>query len=160
MGAVSCAVSRGPPAPVCPMPMPQLPPDDSKPLVAFTPPVNLVPGFLFRVETAGAQVVAFCGGVLDREDAAALVQPELMKLHEAIVAARRESVRLELCDVSYMNSNGIKAFASWFLKAEGSREHSYVIDLVYDPGISWQRWSVGALQVLTPRALRLVPRRR
>lgn len=121
--------------------------------------MSLVPGFNFQVASEGALYVAHCSGVLDGEDAAAKVQPELMKLHDTIVASRVHLVRLELQDVSYMNSNGIKAFATWFLKAEGSREHSYAIDLVYDPQVSWQRWSVGALQVLTPRALRLVPKR-
>jgi hypothetical protein len=119
----------------------------------------LVPGFNLRVAFDGGHPVAHCSGVLDGEDAAAKLQPELMKLHEAIIAAGAKAVRLELCDVSYMNSNGIKAFAVWFLKAEGSREHPYSIDLVYNPEVSWQRWSVGALQVLTPRTLRLVPKR-
>lgn len=121
-------------------------------------PVILVPGFSFQVASEGDRFVAHCSGVLDGEDAAARVQPELLKLHDEIVANRVDLVRLELQDVSYMNSNGIKAFATWFLKAEGSREHPYAIDLVYDPKISWQRWSVGALQVLTPRALRLIPK--
>jgi hypothetical protein len=138
----------------------QLPPDRGAPAVSYVSPVNpLVPGFHLRVDLDGAQPVAHCSGVLDGEGAAAKVQPELMKLHEAIVAAKASSVRLELQEVSYMNSNGIKAFAVWFLKAEGSREHSYAIDLVYNPEVPWQRWSVGALQVLTPRALRLVPKR-
>jgi hypothetical protein len=136
--------------------MPPASPTASSPFVRS--PVNLLPGFNLQVASEGAQFIAHCSGVLDGEDAAAKVQPELMKLHDAIVASRAHAVRLELQDVSYMNSNGIKAFATWFLKAEGSREHAYAIDLVYDPKISWQRWSVGALQVLTPRALRLIPK--
>jgi len=159
MGAVSYTALRASFLASSPQAMPQLPPDNPKILGAFGPPVNPAPGFNFRVELVGVQVVVSCGGVLDGEDAAALVQPELIRLHEALVADRHESVRLDLHEVSYMNSNGIKAFASWFLRAEDSRKHCYVIDLVYDPGISWQRWSVGALKVLTPRALRLVPRR-
>src|SRR5690242_5288300 len=82
------------------IPMPQLPPDDSKPAVSPFLPVNLVPGFIFRVDMEGEEWIARCGGVLESEDSAAKVQPELIRLHETILAARRTRVRLELHEVT------------------------------------------------------------
>ncbi len=120
-------------------------------------PEDLVPGFKLRVAQVEGALVAMCTGSLEGEDSAAKIQPHLIKLHEAVVASRAGGIRLELHHVAYMNSSAIKAFATWFLRAEATPEHSYAIDLVYDPQINWQRWTVGALQTLTPRTLRLVP---
>jgi hypothetical protein len=120
-------------------------------------PDDLVPGFEMRVAQAGNDVTAVCTGSLDAPDAVACVQPELLRLHNALVEKKVKSVRLEMPSVEYMNSSGIKCFMAWFLKAEQSKDQSYTIEVVYDPERTWQYVSFSTMGRIAPRVLKMSP---
>ena len=120
-------------------------------------PVGILPGFEMRVADEAPPLVRIvCSGALDALDSAPRLQPELFRLHAALVENHFTTVRLEMQAVDYMNSSGIKCFMAWFLKAEQSRE-TYAIELVYDPDVTWQYVSFTTMGRIAPRTLRMFP---
>jgi hypothetical protein len=99
-----------------------------------------------------------CEGVLDARDAAALVQPELLKLHASLVEEKISTVRLEIANVEYINSSGLKSFMAWFLAASNLKENRYSIEVEYDQGSSWQQLSLRPMERLAPNTVKLLPR--
>src|SRR3954466_5445962 len=98
---------------------------------------DLIPGFKLTVEQQGKRAEIACSGSLDAADPMWRLQPELLHLHEQLVAAGVEHVRMDMQTVEYMNSSGIKCFMAWFLRVDQAKT-SYLIEVVYDPGVSWQ----------------------
>ncbi|MBI3184758.1 MAG: hypothetical protein HYZ28_21690 [Myxococcales bacterium] len=124
---------------------------------AFEFPETITPDFHIRSsESPGAWAVR-CSGILDVPDAAAHVQPHLLGLHSAVVAAKIPLVRLDVTDVEYMNSSGLKSFMAWFLIASQSKDHQYTIEVGYDPHRSWQQVSLRPMERLAPKVVRLKP---
>jgi hypothetical protein len=117
-----------------------------------------VPGFRTRLELEGDVCRIFCQGVLDGPpERTASLQPDLLRLHEALGEHRVKRVRLDVSPVEYMNSGGIKSFMAWFLRAERAPLPTYVIEVIYDPSRTWQQVSFAAMGRLVPRVLRTVP---
>jgi hypothetical protein len=115
-----------------------------------------VPGFKVKVEEEPGLVTVSCSGILDVADVEARLGPPLMRLHESILDRKVPLVRLDLVEVEYMNSYGIKVLASWFYKVE-NKKPSYSVEVLYDPASTWQRWSLKAVQILAP-SIKVVPR--
>ena len=126
--------------------------------MSFELPAQLTPDFTVKVQQGSSQWVVSCAGTLDTSDAAARVQPALLKLHDAVLAAQVPRVRLEVQDVEYMNSSGLKSFMAWFLTASNVRQNRYVIEVVFDPSRSWQQLSFKPMERLAPNSVKLVPR--
>ena len=120
-------------------------------------PEGLVPGFSVTVEGDPQHLKLVCGGTLDAREATTVVQTELLRLHESVVTDKVTDVAVDVRNVDYMNSSGIKAFLTWFLKAEGERRHRYKIDLTFDRGRSWQSVSCTAMGKIAHTVLRLQP---
>jgi hypothetical protein len=118
-------------------------------------PEEVAPGFRLRIHPSDASWTIECSGALAALDAAAQVQPQLLRLHDALVTHRVPQVTLDMHAVDYMNSSAIKGFVTWFLKAEWSKDHPYTIDLLYDPMRAWQTVSFTALERLVPNILRV-----
>lgn len=118
-------------------------------------PETLTPGFRFKVQPEGESCRIECSGTLDVRDASTEVQSELLRLHDALVASRVHSVRLDMHGVDYMNSSGIQGFMAWFLKAGNAIDHRYTIEVIYDPDRRWQVVSFPIMERLTPGVLRV-----
>jgi hypothetical protein len=118
-------------------------------------PEEIVPGFHLRVKKEPGAWTIECSGTLGAIDAASRVQPELLRLHDAAVANDVHHLTLDMHDVDYMNSSGIKGFVAWFLKADWSTDHRYTIELLYNPQRSWQSVSFSAIERLVPNILRV-----
>ena len=99
-----------------------------------------------------------CSGILDAPNAAALLQPELLRLHSAVVESKVLVVELHLQAVEYINSSGLKSFMAWFLAAANAGDFRYTIEVVYDPTRSWQQLSLRPMERLAPRTVKLLPR--
>ncbi len=123
-------------------------------------PERLIPGFHVRILRDAAGVAVECSGMLEAEDAAERLDPEFLKLHQALVDSGVKAVRLNLRPLTYMNSGSIKAFASWFTRIENGGKPVYTLEAHHDPASTWQGWTLGVLQRLAPNAVRLVPPRR
>jgi hypothetical protein len=127
---------------------------------ALSFPEQLIPGFQLRVLQDEASVTLECSGTLETEDTAVTLGPALLELHRRLIASGVKSVRLSLMALTYVNSGGIKAFASWFTRTENGGSPPYIIEVHHDPASTWQGSSLGVLQRLAPSAVRLVPQRR
>lgn len=125
--------------------------------MGFQFPPNLAEGFHISLQDAGPTWVVECSGVLDSPDASVTIQPHLLALHKAVVTAKIHSVRLDVQDLSYINSNGIKSFMAWFLAANHARDHRYGIEVTYDPDRRWQPVSFEAMERLAPKVVQLRP---
>lgn len=125
--------------------------------MSFHFPDHLTPDFNVTLTEDAQRWLVRCDGILDVPNAAQLVQPELLKLHSAVVAAKVPVVRLDVKDVEYMNSSGLKSFMAWFLTAANSRESSYTIEVGYDPDRSWQQMSLRPMERLAPKTVKLMP---
>jgi hypothetical protein len=122
---------------------------------------EIIPGFFLTVFRDDAGIITLeCKGVLETEDAATKLAPEFLKVHQVLMESKAPLVRLNLKGITYMNSGSIKAFAAWFIKAENKGAPDYVIEAVYDPESTGQRWSLGVLQRIAPNAVKMSPPRR
>lgn len=126
--------------------------------MAFQFPASLTPDFQIALDGGDGRWTVRCAGILDAPNAASLVQPELLRLHAAVVAAKIPVVELQLHEVEYINSSGLKSFMAWFLAAANSGDFRYTIEVVYDPSRSWQQLSLRPMERLAPRTVKLLPR--
>ena len=117
-------------------------------------PAEPVPGFMVSLETEGTTCRITCSGTLDAKDVTAVLQPQLLALHDALVAAKCTHVMLDFTRVDYMNSSAIKCFMAWFLRAERSKDAPYSIDVSYDPKRTWQFVSFTTMGRIAPKVLK------
>lgn len=125
--------------------------------MSFNLASQITPDFSVTLKQGADRWVLACSGILDVPDAAKLVQPELLRLHTAALEAGVPVVRVEVKDVEYMNSSGLKSFMAWFLAAANAKEGRYVIEVGYDPERNWQQLSLRPMERLAPKTVRLVP---
>jgi hypothetical protein len=79
------------------------------------------------------------------------IKPFLVKLHEAIIGAGFKTVNVDVLQLSFMNSSGIKELVNWIMKVNVTPpEQRYKINLVYSKGITWQESSLPVLHKLHP----------
>ena len=123
----------------------------------FQFPMSLTPDFSVALERSDRAWTVRCQGTLDTRDAAAVVQPHLLELHEEVVRAKVPLVELEVERVEYMNSSGLKSFMAWFLTAAHAPEGRYRIDVRIDASREWQRLSFRPMERLAPTTVRLLP---
>lgn len=117
-------------------------------------PKDVVPGFDLQISEDGGKVHIVCSGSVDTLDPVSRLQPELLRLHATLLERRVTFVRLEMQNVEYMNSSGIKCFMAWFLKAEQAKG-GYSIEVIYDPEVTWQYVSFTTMGRIAPRVLRM-----
>lgn len=122
---------------------------------AVSLPPEPVPGFKTKLTCKGTECTLECSGALDGPDATTLLQPQLLLLHEALHKEKFTRVRLDVSQVTYMNSSAIKCFMAWFLKAERNKDTTYSIDVVFDAGITWQYVSFTTMGRIAPRVLKM-----
>ncbi len=136
-------------------------PDRGRPFRTVAQPSGIAdevaPGFSIRVHANTACWTVECSGTLSAEDAATRVQSRLLRIHDTLVAQRVGRVTLDMHDVEYMNSSGIKGLITWFLTVENSVPSPYAIDLLYDDRRRWQIVSFAALQRIVPDVLTARP---
>ena len=125
--------------------------------MAFQFPSKLTPDFNLTLHEGSGRWAVVCSGTLDTVDAAAVVQPQLLKLHAAVVEAKIPVVTLDLKAVEYMNSSGLKSFMVWFLTASNAKDGAYTIEVGYNPDLSWQQMSLKPMERLAPRTVKLMP---
>lgn len=126
----------------------------------FSFPTGWSSGFHLALEQAPGRVSVSCSGTLDMADAAAALQPQLLRFHAAVVEAKIPRVELHLEDVEYMNSSALKSFMVWFLSAAKDAGHRYQIVVTFDPARSWQAVSLRPMERLAPETVQLVERAR
>lgn len=123
---------------------------------AVSLPPEPVPGFKTKLALKDTECTLECSGALDGPDATTLLQPQLLLMHDALWKEKFTRVRLDVSQVTYMNSSAIKCFMAWFLKAERNKDTTYSIDVVFDAGITWQYVSFTTMGRIAPRVLKMM----
>ena len=117
-------------------------------------PAEPIPGFKVQLTHEGSSLRLVWSGTLDARDVTTQLQPRLLELHEQILKAGCAQVVLDFSAVDYMNSSAIKCFMAWFLRAERAPGLPYGIDVVFDPGRTWQYVSFTTMGRIAPRVLK------
>ncbi len=117
-------------------------------------PEQPVPGFTVHLASQGETCTFTCAGTLDTNDSTARLQPHLLAFHDQLLASGVKKVVLDVTQVSYMNSSGVKCFMTWFIKAERAKTPPYEIQIVFDPQRTWQYVSFTTMGRIAPKVLR------
>lgn len=97
-------------------------------------------------------------GEIDVEDPTQEIKPFFNKLHEGIVAAGLKTVNVDVLQLSFMNSSGIKEMVNWIMKVNVTpAPNKYKINLIYSRSITWQESSLPVLQKLHPDVVEVKP---
>lgn len=129
----------------------------NSPDMGFDFPTDLPIDFRVSLAERADRWEVTCSGTLDLLEST-VVQPHLIRLHEAVLEAKVPVVGLHFEDVDYMNSSGLKSFMVWFLAAFHAKAHRYRIEVTYDPERSWQSVSLNPMERLAPATVKLIAR--
>ena len=101
----------------------------------------------FTVTPDGARVI-FRGTVAIR-DPGRVVGGYLRSIHESAVSQRVPEVTVELGELKFMNSSGLRVFLDWVENIRASA-HRYRLRLRISRNLSWQRASFPVIGSLAP----------
>ncbi len=78
-----------------------------------------------------------------------IMTPFFEELHGKLLEAGEKSIKIDIRQLGFLNSAGIKEIVNWILKLEKIPEiKKYKIIFVYDPEISWQESFVSSMVYL------------
>lgn len=93
-------------------------------------------------------------GAIDMRDTSEVVLPYLIKLHEKIISLGIKKLRLDLVELNYVNSNGIKSLINWIMKLNDlTADNEYKIIIISNSEVAWQESTLPVLQKLFPTTL-------
>lgn len=106
--------------------------------------------------TAGVPVIKFVGSI-DMEYPNKLLDPYFAALHENIIENGVDKVTLDLTELTFLNSSGIKCFVLWVMKLQGlGVDKGYKIEFLLTDDSPWQKDSIKFLLFLEPDLLSIV----
>ena len=77
-------------------------------------------------------------------------------VHNMALGENLPLVRVDVTELSFLNSSGIKEFLSWILRRNRIPvEKKYKINFLFDPSISWQPVTLPRLRDLDPDGITL-----
>lgn len=90
-------------------------------------------------------------GDIDMRDTSIDFLPYLIMVHEILVKNNVRSIKLNLLNLTFMNSNGIKSLINWIMKmTELPDSNRYRININANTEIAWQESTLPVLQKLFP----------
>jgi len=90
-------------------------------------------------------------GDIDMRDTSVEFLPYLLKVHDALILNKIKEIRLNLLNLTFMNSNGIKSVINWIMKSsELPEENQYKIRIIPNTDIAWQDSTLPVLRKLFP----------
>jgi hypothetical protein len=93
-------------------------------------------------------------GAVEMRDPGELLNPYWTGLDDAARARKLKRVKVDLRDVSFMNSSGILTLVRWITKAKThDAADAYTLVLQYDRNVTWQRTSIPTLAKLAPKTV-------
>lgn len=105
---------------------------------------------------SGPISLAFRGAIEDPQPGRFL-DPLLEDVHAAALGGHR-AVVIDFRALEFLNSSGIKALIKWVMRQVGpGMQERYPIRFRYDPGVTWQTTSLGAIARLSRGAVELDP---
>ncbi|HPJ42076.1 MAG TPA: hypothetical protein PLY21_07115 [Spirochaetota bacterium] len=96
-------------------------------------------------------------GDIDMRDTSINFLPYLLMVHETLVKNKIKSIKLNLLNLTFMNSNGIKSLINWIMKmTELPESERYKINISANTEIAWQESTLPVLQKLFPDYISIV----
>lgn len=101
------------------------------------------------VITAGGSSVVF-NGIIDDKDPGSYLIPFLDKVHNDILDKHIPEVEIDIHNLTYINSSGIKEIINWLLKIESLNSRKYSITFRCSRDSRWQGISIAMIQKIIP----------
>lgn len=90
-------------------------------------------------------------GDIDMRDTSIEFLPYLLKVHNTMIDNKIKNIRLNLVNLTFMNSNGIKSMINWIMKlSELPEGNQYKIHISANTDIAWQDSTLPVLRKLFP----------
>jgi len=90
-------------------------------------------------------------GDIDMRDTSINFLPYLLTVHDTLIKNKVKSIKLNLLNLTFMNSNGIKSLINWIMKmTELPEAERYKINISANTEIAWQESTLPVLQKLFP----------
>ena len=90
-------------------------------------------------------------GDIDMRDTSLGFLPYLLKIHDVLIQNNIKELKVNLSDLTFMNSNGIKSLINWIMKLTEIPEAArYKVHIAANTGIAWQESTIPVLQKLFP----------
>lgn len=104
-----------------------------------------------QVRDSEGGAIVNLGGVLDMEDPGVLLDPIWDKLHQIALEKKFETITLDVTQLSFLNSSGIKSLARWVLRlSQCPADQRYKVVIQQNPNITWQKTSLVTLTYAAP----------
>lgn len=90
-------------------------------------------------------------GIMDDKNPGAYLIPFLDKVHKDIMEKNISAIDIDIRDLAYINSSGIKDIINWFLKIESQDNGpKYSITFLCSRESRWQGLSIAMIQKIIP----------
>jgi hypothetical protein len=106
-------------------------------------------------EGGATRKIAFRGRITSRQPDAQ-IQPFLRKIHDAAKAAQLSRVDVDVTELSFVNSSGIRLFVDWAMWAAEHKPGGYRLRFLTKEGVTWQRMTLAALTSIAPGVVDVV----
>lgn len=101
-------------------------------------------------DTDKGVMIVFSGDI-DMEDPSIILDPLFDKVHKGAAEKHLNEVTVDLKQLNFLNSSGIKALAKWIMKLNAvSDDQKYNIRILHNKEITWQVTSLPTLTFLVP----------
>lgn len=102
-------------------------------------------------ETDNNEPTLVLSGDIDMRDTSLEFLPYLLKTHDMLIQNGIKKIKLDLLNLTFMNSNGIKSLINWIMKlTELPEESRYKVIITANNEIAWQESTLPVLRKLFP----------
>ena len=117
------------------------------------------------VQAAGGKVrlrvdgdTIYIAGEIDQMSPRDFMAGFLEIVHNMALGEGLAAVKVDVTELAFLNSSGIKEFLSWILRRNRiPPEKKYRINFLFDPSVSWQPITLPRLRDLDPEGIDLTP---
>lgn len=100
----------------------------------------------------------FIAGEIDQLSPRDFMAGFLEIVHSMALSEGLAEVKVDVTELSFLNSSGIKEFLSWILRRNRiPPEKKYKINFLFDPAVAWQPITLPRLRDLDPAGILLTP---
>jgi len=90
-------------------------------------------------------------GDIDMRDTSLEFLPYLLQVHNTLIQNNIKTIKLNLMNLTFMNSNGIKSLINWIMKlSEIPEQMQYKVYITANNNIAWQESTLPVLRKLFP----------
>lgn len=104
--------------------------------------------------TEESSVLISISGEIDMRDPAKSILPYLIRIHEAAITRDIKIIDIDVRELSYVNSSGIKTIISWLMLSKNIADNKrYHVRIIQNSDIPWQESTFPVIQKLFPELI-------